>query len=177
VYGVVKQHQGWIEVESRVGCGTTFRVYFPRHCETGTNAESRSNEPSIRGGSETILVVEDEHNLRELVCAILESYGYKVLQAASGPKAVEVWSKEHSEVDLLLTDLVMPDRMNGRELAERLWQDEPKLPVVFTSGYSADVVGKDFVLRHGLNYLQKPYHPQKLAVTIRDVLDKLPTAN
>ncbi|HEY9171402.1 MAG TPA: PAS domain S-box protein [Verrucomicrobiae bacterium] len=177
VYGVVKQHQGWIEVESQVGRGTTFRVYFPRHQEAGAAAEARGNEPSIRGGNETILVVEDEYNLRELVCAILEGYGYTVLQAASGPKAIEVWSQQRNAVDLLLTDLVMPDRMNGRELAERLWQDEPKLPVVFTSGYSADVVGKDFVLRHGLNYLQKPYHPQKLALTIREVLDKVVSVN
>ncbi len=177
VYGVVKQHQGWIEVESTVGRGTSFRVYFPRHCEAGATVEPKSNEPTIRGGSETILVVEDEHNVRELVCAILEGHGYKVIQAASGPKAVEVWSKERAAVDLLLTDLVMPDHMNGRELAERLWQDEPRLPVIFTSGYSADVVGKDFVLRHGLNYLQKPYHPQKLAITIREVLDKLTLTN
>ncbi len=177
VYGVVKQHQGWIEVDSKVGRGTTFRVFFPHHSEASATAESRNNEPNIRGGNETILVVEDEHNVRELVCAILEGYGYKVLQAASGPKAMEVWARERLTVDLLLTDLVMPDRMNGRELAERLWEDEPKLPVVFTSGYSADVVGKDFVLRHGLHYLQKPYHPQKLAITIREVLDKFAMAN
>ena len=86
-------------------------------------------------------------------------------------KALEVWKSSKESVDLLLTDLVMPDRMNGRELAEKLWVERPKLKVIFTSGYSADVVGADFVLRRGLNYLQKPYHPTKLALTVRDCLD------
>ena len=111
--------------------------------------------------------------VRELVCHTLTSYGYQILQAESGTKALEVWKNSKEKIDLLLTDLVMPDRMNGRELAERLWTERPKLKVIFTSGYSADVVGKDFVLRDGLNYLQKPYHPHKLVLTVRDCLDAL----
>jgi CheY-like chemotaxis protein len=94
-----------------------------------------------------------------------------VLQAASGEKALDVWRENRSSVDLLLTDLVMPDRLNGRELAEKLLADQPRLKVMFTSGYSADVVGKDFVLQRGLHYLQKPYDPQKLALAVRDCLD------
>ncbi len=88
-----------------------------------------------------------------------------------GTKALQVWQDSKDRIDLLLTDLVMPDQMNGRELAEKLWAERPRLKVIFTSGYSADVVGKDFVLRRGLNYLQKPYHPHKLALAVRDCLD------
>jgi Response regulator containing CheY-like receiver, AAA-type ATPase, and DNA-binding domains len=125
----------------------------------------------VRGGTETILVVEDEAPVRELVCDLLAGHGYKILQAESGRKALDVWNQSKDQIDLVLTDLVMPDRMNGRELAERLWLEKPDLKVIFTSGYSAEVVGKDFVMRRGLNYLQKPYHPQRLASVVRDCLD------
>jgi two-component system, cell cycle sensor histidine kinase and response regulator CckA len=109
--------------------------------------------------------------VRELVRAILEGHGYKILQAESGSKAVELWPQIREQVDLLLTDIVMPDRINGRELAELLSKDQPSLKVMFTSGYSADVVGKDFFSKRGLRYLQKPYDPQKLALAVRECLD------
>jgi len=173
VYGIIKQHQGWIEVESELGKGTSFNVYLPRGSELGEHVEEGHTERVARGGKETILVVEDETAVRELVCSCLAAQGYNILQADSGTRALEVWKKSSDKIDLLLTDLIMPDRMNGRELAERLWADRPKLKVIFTSGYTADVVGKDFVLRPGLNYLQKPYQPQKLALTIRDCLDSV----
>jgi CheY-like chemotaxis protein len=171
VYGIVKQHQGWIEVESELARGTVFRVFLPSAKEGSSTAEAKPAEKPVRGGTETILVVEDEGSVRELVCNLLSAQGYKILQAESGLKALDVWKESRETIDLLLTDLVMPDRINGRELAEKLWADRPKLKVIFTSGYSADVVGKDFVLRGGLNYLQKPYQPQKLAKVVRDCLD------
>jgi CheY-like chemotaxis protein len=125
----------------------------------------------VRGGHETVLVVEDEIALRELVCSVLEGHGYDILQAETGVKALEIWQHHRDKINLLLTDLVMPDHINGRELAERLLADKPELKVIFTSGYTADVVGKDFVLQRGLHYLQKPYEPSKLALTVRDCLD------
>ncbi len=171
VYGIVNQHHGWVEAESEVGKGTTFRVYLPCTGEPGHAGEEIGGASNIRGGTETILVVEDEWSVRELVCHLLKAKGYKVLQAESGAIALDLWKTTTEKIDLVLTDLVMPDRVNGRELAEQLWAEKPNLKVIFTSGYSADVVGRDFVARSGLNYLQKPYHPNQLTAVVRDCLD------
>src|ERR1035441_3793056 len=171
VYGIVKQHRGWIKVESAPGKGATFSVFLPRSLEPAEAANDRAAEPAIRGGTETILVVEDEAPVRELVCSLLAGRGYQILQAESGAKALQVWRENKDRIDLLLTDLVMPNQMNGRELAEKLRAERPNLKVIFTSGYSADVVGKDFILHPGMNYLQKPYPPHKLALAVRDCLD------
>lgn len=171
VYGIIQQHQGWIEVESEAGKGATFRIYLPSSARPAEKTESNPADQVVRGGDETILVVEDEGPVRDLVCHLLSGYGYRILQAESGAKAIEIWDSIAQEVDLVLTDLVMPDRVNGRELAEKLRLKQPNLKVIFTSGYSADVVGKEFVLQQGLNYLQKPFHPRKLARVVRDCLD------
>jgi PAS domain S-box-containing protein len=171
VYGIVKQHQGWIEVESTVGKGTTFRIYIPYVGSAQTEAEKPTTQITVRGGSETILLVEDEKPVRELVSRILQKYGYKILQSGNGAEAIEAWNQHKDEISLLFTDLVMPDNMNGRELAEKLRTERPGLKVIFTSGYSADIVGKDFKLEPELNFLQKPYQPQTLALTVRRCLD------
>jgi PAS domain S-box-containing protein len=171
VYGIVKQHQGWVEVESIIGKGSTFRVYFPFVGSLEVPAERPTTQFTVRGGNETILLVEDEKPVRELVARILEKHGYKVYQAGDGTEAVEVWNAKKKEIQLLLTDLIMPGAMNGRELAEKIWQEKPDLKVIFSSGYSADIVGKDFKLETDTNFLQKPYHPQTLAVIVRRCLD------
>ncbi len=176
VYGIVNQHQGWVEVESELGKGAVFRVFLPwSEAVAAGPAEDPSSGSLPRGGSEVILVVEDEAPLRDLVCQYLARCGYRILQAETGAKALELWAARRNEINLVLTDLVMPDRMNGRQLAERLQADRPEVKVLFTSGYSAEIVGKDFVLRPGLNYLQKPFQPQQLAAIVRACLDaKLP---
>jgi len=174
VYGIVKQHQGWIEVESAIGQGTTFRIYIPFAGPAQSAAEKPTTQITIRGGTETILLVEDEKPVRELVSRVLSKYGYTILQAGNGPEALKIWNQHKNTISMLFTDLVMPDNMNGRELAEKLRAERSELKVVFTSGYSADIVGKDFKLEPDLNFLQKPYQPQTLALTVRRCLDNKP---
>ena len=169
VYGIVQQHNGWIAVESEVGRGTKFEIFLPAS-EKPLPAATPARK--ARGGSECILLVEDEEPLRELVRCVLESYGYDVIDAASGRRALDVWKQHMPRVDLLLTDIVMPDGVTGRDLAEALKQEKPELRVLFSSGYSSDIIGKDFVLSDGVNFLQKPYNPQTLAETVRDCLDR-----
>jgi CheY-like chemotaxis protein len=171
VYGIIKQHQGWVEVESEIGSGTVFKAFLPRSVAAAEAAHDEPSAEGAHGGTETILVVEDETPLRELVCSLLAGYGYNVLQAGCGPGALKVWQESKGQIDLVITDLVMPNRLNGRELAEKLWTERPHLKVIFTSGYSADAVGNDFMLCRNLNYLQKPYRPHKLALAVRECLD------
>ena len=170
VYGIVKQQQGWIEVESAVGRGTTFNVFLP----ASFRAAASPWEPicSARGRGETILIAEDEPALRRLAARILRNLGYQVLEAATGMEAIQVWEQHGKKVDLLLTDLVMPDGVSGRELAKSLETRESSLRVIYTSGHAPETRETVFVFRGGINFLQKPYQAQTLAKAIRDCLDK-----
>jgi len=171
VYGIVKQHQGWIDVTSELGIGTTFTILIPAtHKSFDTNFDKATPRPDIKGGNETILLVEDEPVLRELARVILKDYNYEVLEAASGIEALKVWDSHAGSIDLLLTDMVMPEGMTGRELAEELKTRKPTLKVLYTSGYSSDVMGGEMGLRDTM-FLQKPYPPPLLAKTVRDCLD------
>ena len=157
VYGIVKQHQGWIDLSSEVGVGTTFKVYFPVVPQSDEpTVESTIAAETIRGGKETILLVEDEPMLRELVREILLSYDYHVLEAGTGVEALRIWDECNEDIDLLVTDMVMPEGMTGSELAAQLKKRKPELKVIFTSGYSPEVLGREF----GQNcdsFISKPY--------------------
>ncbi len=118
----------------------------------------------------TILVVEDEPTLRALVRKVLERSGYDVIESSSGLKALELWTRTKPQVDLLLTDMVMPDGISGMQLAEKLKSQNPKLKIIFTTGYSAELMGNDFEIKEGVNFLQKPYPPQRLVQTIMNGL-------
>jgi CheY-like chemotaxis protein len=170
VFGIVRQHQGWLEVESKPNQGTTFRIYFPASQQTAEKTELVV-DTALRSGRETILVAEDEDTLREMVVQVLRIQGYTVLQAASGRDAIEVWERANRPVDLLLTDLVMPGGIMGSDLAERLSSQSPRLKVIYTSGYSPGMAGKDASLLEGRNFLPKPYSIGKLAQFVRECLD------
>ncbi len=172
VYGIIKQHKGWVEVASEVEFGTTFKVFLPVSVTQRKATKMKPEEPEINGGSETILLVEDESALRALARQILQRKGYRVLEAESGLKALTVWEQHGSEVDLLLTDMVMPDGVNGRELARQLQSKRADLKIIYTSGYSMALESFESELREGWNFLQKPYHPRKLVKTVRERLDE-----
>jgi two-component system, cell cycle sensor histidine kinase and response regulator CckA len=170
VFGIVRQHQGWLEVESKPNQGTTFRIYFPASLRAAEKTELVV-DTALRSGRETILVAEDEDTLREMVVQVLKIQGYTVLEAASGRQALEVWEQASRPVDLLLTDMVMPGGIMGGDLAERLSSQSPRLKVIYTSGYSPGMAGKDASLLEGRNFLPKPYSIGKLAQFVRECLD------
>jgi PAS domain S-box-containing protein len=170
VYGILKQHEGWIEVDSEVRVGTTFRVYFPAVAAAISTSDTTIISGKVRGGKETILLVEDEPVLRELVREILHTYEYNVVEAESGMDALRVWDQFDGKIDLLLTDMVMPEGLNGRELADQLKKRRPELKVIFSSGYSAESLGRE--LTDGdTAFLPKPYLPPQLAQIVRQCLD------
>jgi CheY-like chemotaxis protein len=171
VFGIVQQHQGWINVQSEVGRGTTFRVYLPRLGEPAEKGIIQPALPAVVNGSETILLVEDEVPLRQALRNTLTRFGYRVLEAGTGAEALQVWESHRGEIRLLLTDLMMPGGMNGKELAAQLLRHEPRLKAIYTSGYGGKAVDKDFCLEEGVNYLHKPFDMYKLAEVVRNCLD------
>jgi len=171
VYGIVKQHKGWIKVESRVGEGTTFEVYLP-HSDTKTTTPAFVSDAAkpVRG-NETILLVEDEDTIRDMAKLFLEANGYHVLEASDGPEALAIWKKDPARIDLLVTDLVMPHGVSGRELAQLLLADRPNLKVLYSSGYSCDLLGPNSFLNLETNFLPKPYRLNSLTEMIRRCVD------
>jgi len=171
-FGIVSQHHGWINVASEVGQGTTFQVYLPRLVGMSNQTIAQKLMTSLPTGKETILLVEDEPALRNTVRNMLTKLGYHVLEAPTGVLALEVWRQHAPEIHLMLTDLMMPDGLNGVELSQRLLQENPRLKIIYMSGYSADNIIKDSAMKDGVNFLSKPFQTHKLAQIIRDTLDR-----
>ena len=178
VFNIARQHNGWVEVQSQPGCGSTFAIYLPANTETPAELQPLDPAPAspARGGHETILIVEDEPMLRDLAREILKDSGYQILEAASGREALAVWQQHAGKIDLLLTDMVMPDGISGVQLADRLVAEFPGLKVVFMSGYTADDVNDDLLGRTRASFIQKPYGHAELTQIVRDCLDQTPRA-
>jgi two-component system, cell cycle sensor histidine kinase and response regulator CckA len=174
VFGIVAQHHGWIEVESKVNAGATFCVFLPRRSESQKSQTEFTRAPEVPGGNETILLVEDEAPVRSLARTLLERKGYHVIEADSGLSALEVWQERRDEIDLLFTDMVMPEGISGRELAARLIAEKPGLKVIYASGYTDDMLGENSPLRNNPNFLEKPFNSHKLLKQVRDCLDEQP---
>jgi CheY-like chemotaxis protein len=170
VYGVVLQNKGFIEVESGVGVGTTFRLHFP-FMDAEAEAVHLKDASNVPKGRETVLLVEDDDMVRRLAVRILQHQGYVVIQASRPTDAIPLFEKLAPEIDLLLTDVVMPG-MNGLDLYTALAERKPGLKVLYMSGYQQDVLAHHGVLEPGTHFLAKPFTLGELARTIREVLDE-----
>lgn len=171
VYGIVKQHQGWVEAESALGQGSTFRVYLPELDGSAPITSTSSESTPMQGGTETILLVEDELPVRRVLALRLRKLGYTVFEAADGIEAFQIWTNQQPRIDLLFTDMVMPQGITGFDLAERLRKDKPALKVILSSGYSTETIKLTSLGDHGIRFLPKPYDGLKLARSVRDCLD------
>ena len=169
VYGIVKQHNGYIYPYSEKGRGTTFKIYLPASKKTVKETESKSPHKALSQGNETILIVDDNSSIRRLIVETLKPLGYNCLQAESGKEAINVLREYSDEVHLLLTDVIMPG-MSGRELSETIRKERPEIKVIFMSGYTENIIAHHGVLEKGINYISKPITPVTLTQKIRSVL-------
>jgi signal transduction histidine kinase/CheY-like chemotaxis protein len=173
VYGIVKQSDGYISVESRPGEGTTFRIYFPR-CEERSHGSTADEGPIYtRGKGETVLLVEDDEAVRHLLRTTLSEGGYTLLEAYDGEEAVALLQRDDRPIHLLITDVIMP-KMGGKELSDRLAADRPGMKILFVSGYVDNEILREQRFERGEEYLQKPFTPETLLRTVRRMLEPEP---
>jgi PAS domain S-box-containing protein len=175
VYGIVTQHNGWLEVESIVGHGTTFHIYLPASMMEAVDTDEEESS-AIPRGQETLLIVEDNAGLRQITMLGLQALGYRTFEASNGPEAIELWRKHSGEIDLLITDMLMPEGMTGLELAAKIREEDSKFKVIISSGYSAEIIEGNKIADAGIVYLAKPYQISVLGRTVRNCLDRNQTA-
>jgi CheY-like chemotaxis protein len=169
LHGIVHQHQGWVQVYSEPGKGSTFKVYLPVVERAASDAKAVLEGP-VAGGRETVLLAEDDAAVRALAVRVLREAGYTVLEAADGGEALALGSAHQGPIHLALLDVVMPQR-GGRQVRDLLLETRPGLKVLFASGYSENVVHTDFVKKEGVSLLRKPYSREELLRAVRATLD------
>jgi len=172
VYGIIKQNGGNIKVHSKEGHGTTFEILMPRVIKMADDESKKERVKAMSIGTETILLVEDSPAVKELVTLSLSAQGYDVISADNGAEALGLFRNYKGEIDLLLTDVVMP-QMGGKELADQITTLKPDIKVIFTSGYGDDAISQYGVLDPNITFLQKPFSPAALVSKVREVLDTL----
>jgi CheY-like chemotaxis protein len=170
VYGSIKQHNGYINVNSEPGRGTTFTIYLPLLKAEARPATPAESAPPPKGGTETILLAEDDTVLRDLARGMLEEFGYTVIEAVDGEDAIEKFRANRDRIQLIILDVIMPKK-NGREVFEEVKKIKPGTKVLFTSGYPANIIQKKGILEAGINFIVKPHPPQELLRKIRAVLN------
>ncbi len=169
VYGIIKQNHGFIDVESEIDAGTMFRIFIPITTLSLTPEEEKMANTSQVSHKATILLVEDDENVREVAMETLQHFGYKVFSAVNGKDGYDTFTRHADEVDLLLTDVVMPI-MGGKELAEQVSDQKPNLPILFMSGYTDDIISSHGILKSEINLIQKPFNLNELAETVSNML-------
>ena len=169
VYGIVKQHSGHITCYSELGMGTTFKIYFPA-IEQAEDAETRTNDGPIRGGTETILLVDDDDEIKDLGATLLNSFGYAVVRAGNGKEALEIYQRDRESISLVILDLIMPV-MDGRQCLAEILRIDPHAKVIIASGYSEGGPANGVMAARAKGFVQKPYSMRELLTTIREILD------
>ena len=170
VYGIVKQHNGYINLYSEKGTGTIFKIYLPVICSKAEDPVP-INHPAVKHGTETVLVAEDDVRVRNLIKEVLQGYGYHVLEAKDGEDAIAIFNEFQNEIQLLILDVIMP-RKNGKEAYDQIKTVKPDIKVLFSSGYNVDIIHKKGILEEGLDFLVKPISPNNLLRTVREILDR-----
>ena len=171
VYGVVKQNDGFVNVYSEPGGGTSFKIYLPRYRTRRIYCMRGEKDQSIERGHETILLVEDEPAILEMTTMMLERLGYQVVAAGAPKEAIHLVQEHAGEIHLVVTDVVMPE-INGRDLCENILSIHPNLKCLFMSGYSTSIIAHHGVLDEGVNFIHKPFSMEQLAAKVREALDK-----
>jgi CheY-like chemotaxis protein len=170
VFGIVKQSDGYILVDSEPGKGTTFSIYLPQSEKTPQKEESTQTQAAGANGNKTILVIEDEGGVRSMISKMLKLYGYKSYIANNGTQGLEIYDSHKQEIDLILSDVVMPG-MSGMEMVRILQKTAPDIPAIFMSGYTDDEIIRHGVKEDGIHFLQKPFDPDTLIRMIRNILN------
>jgi CheY-like chemotaxis protein len=170
-YGIIKQHSGYIKVYSEPGQGTVFKIYLPLAEETASLHKKKEIAVPVKGGNETILVAEDDASLRNLARIVLESFGYTVISAEDGEDAIAKFMENRDRINLALLDMIMPKK-NGKEVSEAIRKVNPRIKVLFVSGYTMDIIKTKDMTEPSFDFIHKPFQPKDLLIKMREVLDR-----